>query len=201
MSLAGFDSAWIVAGATLTVGLLVVAIRWVYRKYRKRQAWAMIKAEREDNKSRFMRSAESFATIAQQLQTNWAAIESLRTRINIPQDSLAGLVVWDCDFPEFNDTAWQTVRRTGLSRLFQPHEAREVEELYTDFCTVQASMARLRREIDAESRHARIVSAETAPQWIADEMELMQAVRIAHDKLRADMRHFTHLHTDFVPSV
>jgi hypothetical protein len=29
----------------------------------------------------------------------------------------------------------------------------------------------------------------------------MQAVRVAHDKLGADMRHFTHLHTDFVPSV
>jgi hypothetical protein len=200
MSLAGFDSAWIVAGTLLTVGLLV-AIRWVYRKYRKRRAWAMIKAEREDNKSRFIRSAESFATIAQQLQTNWGAIEALRTRINIPQESLAGLVVWNCDFPDFNDTAWQTVRRTGLNTLLQPHESREVEELYTDFCILQASMAQVRREIDAGSRHARVGSAETAPQWIADEMELMQAVRIAHDKLGAAMRHFTHQHTDFVPSV
>ena len=200
MSLAGFDSAWIVAGTLLTVGLLI-AIRWVYRKYRKRGAWAMIKAEREDNKSRFIRSAESFATIAQQLQTNWAAIDPLRTRINIPQESLAGLIVWNCDFPEFNDTAWQTIRRTGLNTLFQPHEAREVEELYTDFCILQASMAKVRREIDAGSRHARVGSAETGPQWIADEMELMQAIRIAHDKLGADMRHFTHLHTDFVPSV
>ena len=200
MSFAGFDSRWIVAGTILTV-VLLVAIRWIYRKYRKRQAWAMIKAEREDNKSRFKRSAESFATIAQQLQTNRAAIEALRTRINIPQESLAGLVVWNCDLPEFNDTAWQTIRRTGLNRLFQPHEAREVEELYTDFCILQASMAKVRGEIEAESRHARVGSAETAPQWIADEMELVQAVRIAHDKLGADMRHFTHLHTDFVPSV
>jgi hypothetical protein len=200
MSPAGFDSAWIVAGTLLTVGFLV-AIRWVYRKYRKRRAWAMINAEREDNKSRFRRSAESFATIAQQLQTNWAAIESLRTRINIPQESLAGVVVWNCDFPEFNDTAWQSIRRTGLNRVFQPHQAREVEELYTDFCILQASMAEVRREIDAGNHHARAGSAETAPQWIADEMELMQAIRIAHDKLGADMRHFTHLHTDFVPSV
>jgi hypothetical protein len=200
MSLAGFDSAWIVAGTLLTVGLLV-AIRWIYRKFRKRRAWAMIKAEREDNKSRFRRSAESFATIAQQLQTNRAAIEPLQTRINIAPESLAGLVVWNCDFPEFNDTAWQTVRKTGLNRLFQPHEAREVEELYTDFCVLRPSIAKLRREIDAESRHARVGSAETAPQWIADEMELLQAVRIAHDKLGAEMRHFTHLHTDFVPSV
>jgi hypothetical protein len=200
MSLAGFDGVRIVVGSTFTVGLLV-AIRWVYRKYRKRQAWAMIKAEREDNKRRFARGAESFTTITQQLQTNFAAIEALRTRLHIRQESLAGLVVWNCDLPEFNDTAWQTIRRTGLSRLIQPHEAREVEELYTDFCILQASMANLRREIDAESRHTRVGSAETAPQWIADEMKLMFAVQVAHDKLGADMRHFSQLHTDFVPSV
>jgi hypothetical protein len=200
MSLAGFDSVWIVAGTILTAGLLV-AIRWVYRKYRKRQAWAIINAEREDNKTRFKRCAKSFATIAQQLQTNWATIEALRTRVDIPQESLAGLVVWDCDFPDFNDTAWQTVRRTGLDRLMKPHEAREVEELYTDFGPLKASIAKLRQEIDAESRHARVGSADIAPRWIADELALMQAVRTAHEKLGADMRYFHQQHTDFVPSV
>ncbi len=200
MNFAGIDTAWIVAGTILTV-VLLVAIRWVYRKFRKRQLWAMITAEREDNKNRYKRGAESFAAIAQQLQTNWAAIEALRNRSNIPQETVAGLVVWDCDFPDFVDTAWQTVRRTGLGRLMQPHEAREVEELYTDFGPLQASMAKVRQEVDAESRHARVGSAEIAPQWVVDELALLQKVRTAHEKLGTDMRHFHHQHTDFVPSV
>jgi hypothetical protein len=200
MSLAAFGSGWVVAGTLLTVGLLI-AIGWVYRKYRKRRAWAMIRAEREDNKSRFVRSAESFAAIAQQLQTNSAAIEPLRTRIDIRQESLGGLVVWNCDFPEFNDTAWQTIRRSGLTTLMQPHELREVEELYADFDVLRASMAKVQREIEAGSRHARIGSSESGSEWLDDEIELMQAIRSAHEKLGADLRHFNQLHTDFVLSV
>ena len=200
MNSAGFLSVWIVAGAIFLV-VLAVALRWVYRKLGKRRAWTMIRAEREDNKNRFTRSAGSFAAIAQQLQTNRAAIEALRTRTDISQESLAALVVWNCDLPDFNSAAWQTVRRTGLNRLFKACEEREVEELYTDFCVLHASMAKVRREIETESRHARAGSAETAPQWVADELERIQAVRIAHDKLGAEMRYFTHLHTDFVPTV
>ncbi len=200
MSFAGLDSAWIIAGAVLAV-VFLLAIRWVYRKLRKRRMWAMITAEREDNKSRFKRSAESFATIAQHLQTNLSAVEALRTGTRSAQERPAGFVAWDCDFPDFNDAAWQTVKKTGLDRLMKPHEAREVEELYVDFAPLQASMAKIRLEIEAGSRHPRVGSAEATPQWIADELALIQAVRTAHEKLGADMRHFHLQHTDFVPSV
>jgi hypothetical protein len=202
MSPAGFGSyaAWIVGGL-LIAGGLAVAFRLVYRKYRKRQAWAMIKAEREDNKSRFTRTADSFATVSQQLVTNSAVLEPLRTRIDIPRESLAGHVAWNCDLPVFSDTAWQTIRRSGLTTLMQPHELREVEELYADLDVLQASMANLHREIDAGSHHARVESSESGSQWLADEIELMQAIRIAHEKFGADIRHFHQQHTDFVPSV
>jgi hypothetical protein len=202
MSLPGFAgtyTAWLVAGLLIAFGLLV-ASRWVYRKFRKRRAWAMIKAEREDNKSRFVRSAESFTTVARQLQTNRTLLEPLRNRVDIPQESLAGHV-WNCDFPVFSDTAWQTLRRGGLTALMQPHELHEVEELYADLDILRASMATLHREIEAGSRHSRVGSAESGSQWLADEIELMQAIRIAHEKFGADIRHFHQQHTDFIPSV
>jgi hypothetical protein len=202
MSLAGFTgkyAAWIAAGLLIAFGLLVIG-RWVYRKYRKRRAWGMIKAEREDNKSRFMRGAESFATVAGQLQTNRAILEPLRGRSDVARESLAGHVVWNCDFPEFSDSAWQTIRRSGLTALMQPHELHEVEELYADLDILRASMAKLHREVEAGSRHTR-AGSEFGSKWLADEIERMQAIGIAHERLGADMRHFNQAHTDFIPSV
>ena len=200
MSFARVDSAWIVAGMLLAIGFLFAG-RWVYRKFRRRGAWALINAEREANRGHFRRSAESFATIARQLQANSAVLEPLRAGTQVLQARVTGLVAWNCDFPEFTDTAWQTVRRSGSIALFQPEQLREVEELYRDFDTLRASMASVRREIDAGRLHASAQSDEARPQRIADEIRLLQAVRVAHDKLGADMRHFTELHTDFVPSV
>jgi len=203
MSLAGFggmNAVWIAAGLLIAFGLVLIA-RAVLRKFQKRRAWAMINAEREDNKSRFLRIAESFATLARQLKANSALLEPVHARGDFPQASLAGQVVWTCDFPEFIDSAWQTIRRNGLTSVMLPQQLHEVEELYTDFDILRVSLAKVQQDIEAANRHARAGFSDAGAQWLTDEIGLLQAIRSGHEKLGADMRHFHQQHTDFVPSV
>lgn len=194
------DAAWMGLGA-LALLLSLVALRWVRRKWRVRQAWAMINREREYNKRVFARATELFGIRARQCKANLAVLEYLQTQGDAPAAGRPGQITWSFEAPAaFVQEDWQAVLRSGASGLIERHQLPEVEELYIDLNGLNASRAALLTAAESARRYAETHPTRSGSQRLEDEVTLARAVWSAHCQVGDDMRRFHQLHTDFVPA-
>lgn len=177
------------------------AARWAYRKYRVRSAWAGIKVEREENKRRFAQAAETFGRAARVFHINLETLESLRMRIDEPDESRSGNLDWSYDLPLFADTAWQAVQRQRVTKLMQPSQVQEVAELYDDLSRLRMGATTLTQALESARKYDNAQPQHRGQ--LTGEIALAQAVLKAHGEFGVLLRQFSLLHTDFaaVPSI
>jgi hypothetical protein len=189
---------WIIAGLAIVL-LLLISFRWVRRKYRVRQAWKLIKREREYNQRAFARVAELLNAGGRQWKANLAVLERLQMSDDAPPEGRSGQITWTFETPEFPESDWQAVLRSGATALLQPEQVHEVEELYRDLKTLRASTAELAAAVEAARQYAESHPSRSGSKRLTEETALAHAVRVAHSHLYAEMQRFHQLHTDFLP--
>jgi hypothetical protein len=167
-----------------------------------REARDAIAQERAANQHEFAKTTDLFRRETKRFQTNLAVLQYLQQHPGAAPDTWPGKISWHCYLTTFSTAAWRTAQNLGVTARMSPPDVRQLEHLYYQLSVVQASSAERLRAISAARRYTASdadPSRLTATQ-LANEIELAEAVLIAHYRFGGDMRNLHALYSDFSPS-
>lgn len=191
----------IVIGLLIALGLEQVA-EGIHHRNEVREARDAIAEERAGNQREFATTTELFRRETKRFQTNLAVLQYLQQHPGAAPDSWPGKISWHCYITIFSTAAWQASEHLGVTARMSPSEVRQLEHLYYQLGVVQASSADRLRAISAARRYTALdadPSRLTGTQ-LANEIELAEAVLIAHYRLGGDMRNLHGVYGDFTPA-
>jgi type II secretory pathway pseudopilin PulG len=192
---------------TIVIGLLIALgleqfAEGIHHRSEAREAREAIAQERAANQRVFATTTELFRRETKRFQTNLAVLQYLQQHPGAARDTLPGTISWHCFITTFSTAAWQTAQHLGVTARMPPPDVRRLEQLYYQLSVVQASSAERLRAISAARRYtasnadpSRLTEAQ-----LDNEIELAEALLIAHYRFGAEMRNLNRRHPDFVPA-
>jgi hypothetical protein len=193
--------------ATIVIGLLIAlgleqSAEGIHHRRQVRDARDAIAEERTANQHEFATATEFFRRETKRFQTNLAVLQYLQQHPGAAPDTWPGTISWHCYVTTFSTAAWQTAQHLGVTARMSPTDVRQLEHLYYQLSVVQASSAERLRAISAARRYT---ASDAHPSrltgtQLANEIELAEAVLIAHYRFGGDMRNLHTLYADFTPS-
>jgi hypothetical protein len=193
--------------ATIVIGLLIAlgleqSAEGIHHRQQVREARDAIAAERGANQREFATTTDWFRRETKRFQTNLAVLQYLQQHPGAKPDAWPGKISWHCFITTFSTAAWQASEHLGVTARMSPQEVRQLENLYYQLGVVQASSADRLRAISAARRYTASdadPSRLTATQ-LDNEIQLAEAVLIAHYRLGGDMRNIHSKYDDFTPA-
>jgi hypothetical protein len=193
--------------ATIVIGLLIAlgleqSAEGIHHRHQVREARDAIAQERVANQHEFATTTELFRRETKRFQTNLAVLQYLQQQPGAAPNTWPGRISWHSYVTTFSTAAWQTAQNLGVTARMSPTDVRQLEHLYYQLGVVQASSAERIRAISAARRYMASdadPSRLTATQ-LANEIELAEALLIAHYRFGGDMRNLHSLYPDFAPS-
>ena len=193
--------------ATIVIGLLIAlgleqSAEGIHHRRQVREARDAIAAERAANQHDFATATEMFRRETKRFQTNLAVLHYLEQHPGAAPDTWLGKINWHNYNTTFSTAAWQTAQNLGVTARMSPADVRQLEHLYYNLGVVQASNAARQRAISAARRY---MASDADPSQLkgtplAKEIELAEALVIAHYRFGSDMRNLHSLYPDFTPS-
>jgi hypothetical protein len=193
--------------ATIVIGLLIAlgleqTAEGIHHRAQVREAREAIAQERAANQHEFATSTEFFRRETKRFQTNLAVLQFLQQYPGAKPDSWPGTINWHTYITSFSSAAWETAQHTGVTARMSPGELRQLEQLYHQLGVVQASSADRLRAISAARRYT---ASDADPSrltgtQLANEIDLAEAVLIAHYRFGGDMRNLHSRYPDFAPA-
>jgi hypothetical protein len=192
---------------TIVIGLLIAlgleqAAEGFHHRAQVREAREAIVQEHATNVQEFARTTELFRRETKRFQTNLAVLQFLQQHPDAAPESWPGRINWHNYLTSFSSAAWETAQHTGVTARLPPAELRQLEQLYRQLAIVQTSNAERLRAISAARRYmasdanpARLTGTQ-----LASEIELAEAVLIAHYRFGGDMRNLNRRYPDFAPA-
>ena len=192
---------------TIAVGLLIAigleqVVESIHHMHQVRDAREALALEREANRHEFARTTEMFRRETARFQANLAVFQYLQQHPGAPPQTWPGKVNWHNWITDFSATAWQTAQQSGVTALMPQPEVRAAEGLYRNLGIVQASKADRLHAITAARRYMTLdadPSRLTSTQ-LTEEVDLAEAVLVAHYRFGGDMRNIHSLYGDFAPA-
>jgi hypothetical protein len=192
---------------TIVIGLLIAlgleqCAEGIHHRSEVHEARQAIAQERTGNQQEFATTTELFRRETKRFQTNLAVLQYLQQHPGAAPDSWPGTISWHCFITTFSTAAWQTAQHLGVTARMPQPEVRQLEQLYYQLGVVQASSADRLRAISVARRYTAVdadPSRLTVTQ-LANEIELAEAVLIAHYRLGGDMRNLHSRYGDFAPA-
>jgi hypothetical protein len=193
--------------ATIVIGLLIAlgleqTAESIHHRHQVREARDAIVEERAANQHEFATTTELFRRETKRFQTNLAVLQYLQQHPGAAPDTWPGTISWHSNITTFSTAAWQTAQNLGVTARMSPSDVRQLEHLYYQLSEVQASSAERLRAISAARRYtasdadaSRLTGAQ-----LANEIELSEALLIAHYRFGGDMRNLHSIYPDFAPS-
>jgi len=167
-----------------------------------REAREAIAQERAANQQEFARATELFRRETKQFQTNLAVLQFLQQHPGAAPGSWPGKINWHSNITYFSSAAWETAQHTGVTARMSPAELRQLEQLYHQLGVVQGSNAERLRAITAARRYmasdadpSRLAAAQ-----LANEIDLAEALLIAHYRFGSEMRNLNRVYPEFSPA-
>ena len=193
--------------ATIVIGLLIAlgleqSAEGIHHGRQVSEARDAIAEERAANQHQFATTTERFRRETKRFQTNLAVLHYLQQHPGAAPDTWPGDISWHSYNTGFSTAAWQTAQNLGVTARMSPADVRQLEHLYYDLGVVQASNAARLRALSAARRY---MASDPDPSQLkgaqlANEIELAEAVVIAHYRFGSDMRNLHSLYPDFTPS-
>lgn len=193
--------------ATIVIGLLIALgleqfAEGIHHRSEAREAGEAIAQERVENQHEFATTTELFRRETKRFQTNLAVLQFLQQHPGAAPDSWPGAMNWHTNNTSFSSAAWEAAQHTGVTGRMSPAELRQLEQLYHQLGVVQASSADRLRAISAARRYT---ASDANPSrltgtQLANEIELAEALLIAHYRFGAEMRNLNHRYPDFAPA-
>ena len=193
--------------ATIVIGLLIALglgqlAEGIHHRSEVREARDAIAQERVENQHEFAITTELFRRETKRLQTNLAVLQFLQQNPGAAPDSWPGAMNWHTNNTAFSSAAWEAAQHTGVTGRMSPAELRQFEQLYHQLGVVQASSADRLRAISAARRYT---ASDADPSRLTDtqlanEIELAEALLIAHYRFGNGMRNLHSIYPDFTPS-
>lgn len=193
--------------ATIVIGLLIAlgleqSVEGIHHRREVREARDAIAQERTGNQQEFANTTEFFRRETKRFQTNLAVLEYLQQHPGAAPDSWPGRINWHAYITTFSTAAWQAAQHLGVTARMSQPEVRQLEQLYYQLGVVQASSVERVRAISAARRYTAFdadPSRLTAAQ-LSNEIELCEALLIAHYRLGGGMRNLHSRYQDFTPA-
>ena len=193
--------------ATIVIGLLIALglEQFAEAIHHRRQLSEMrdaIAEERAANERVFAITTDMFRRETKRFQTNLAVLQYLQQHPGAAPDTWPGKISWHTYITAFSTAAWQSAQNLGVTARMAPREVRQLEQLYHALNVVQASSTEQLRALSAARRYTASdadPSRLTATQ-LTNEIELAEALLIAHYRFGGDMRNLHGNHPDFTPS-
>jgi type II secretory pathway pseudopilin PulG len=192
---------------TIVVGLLIALgleqfVEGIHHRREVQEARKAIAEEHTANQREFATATELFRRETKRFQTNLAVLQYLQQHPGAPQDTWPGKINWHNFITTFSTAAWQSAQHLGVTARMSPSDVQQLEHLYDQLRVVQASGADRLRAISAARRYM-VSDADpsrlTGPQ-LTNEIELAEAVLIAHYRFGGDMRNLHSAYPEFAPS-
>jgi hypothetical protein len=193
--------------ATIVIGLLIAlgleqAAEGIHHRAQVREAREAIVQERSANQREFANTTEMFRRETKRFQTNLAVLQYLQQHPGAAPNTWPGKISWHCYVTTFSTAAWQAAQNLGVTARMSPADVRQLEHLYYQLGVVQASSAERLRAISAARRYT---ASDADPSLLtgtqlANEIELAEALVIAHYRFGGGMRNLHSLYPDFAPS-
>ena len=192
---------------TIVIGLLIAlgleqSAEGIHHRHQVREARDAIAEERAANQHEFATTTDWFRRETKRFQTNLAVLQYLQQHPGAAPDTWPGTISWHSNITSFSTAAWQTAQHLGVTARMSPPDVRQLEHLYYQLIVVQASSAERLRAISAARRYtasdadaSRLTGAQ-----LANEIELSEALLIAHYRFGGDMRNLHSIYPDFAPS-
>jgi hypothetical protein len=192
---------------TIVIGLLIAlgleqCAEGIHHRSEVREARDAIAQERAANQHEFATTTELFRRETKRFQTNLAVLQYLQQHPGAAPDTWPGKISWHCFNTTFSTAAWQAAEHLGVTARMSPPEVRERELLYYALGVVQASSADRLRAVTAARRYTASDAdpARLTATQLGDEIELAEAVLIAHYRFGAGMRNLHSNYNDFTPA-
>jgi len=192
---------------TIVIGLLIAlgleqTAEGIHHRSQVREAREAIAQERTANQQEFAKTTEFFRRETKRFQTNLAVLQYLQQHPGAAVDKWPGTINWHTYITVFSSAAWETAQHTGVTARMSPAELRQLEQLYHQLGVVQASSAERLRAISAARRYT---ASDADPSRLsgtelANEIDLAEAVLIAHYRFGGDMRNLHSRYVDFAPA-
>jgi hypothetical protein len=193
--------------ATIVLGLLIAlgleqSAEGIHHRSQVREAREAIAEERAANQHTFADATEMFRRETERFQTNLAVLHYLEQHAGAAPETWPGKISWHCYNTTFSTAAWQTAQNLGVTARMSPADVRQLEHIYNNLGVVQASGAAQLRALSAARRY---MASDADPSklkgtQLANEIELAEAVVIAHYRFGSDMRNLHSSYPDFTPS-
>ncbi len=193
--------------ATIVIGLLIAlgleqSAEGIHHRRQLGEVRDAIAEERAANEREFATTTDMFRRETKRLQTNLAVLQYLQQHPGAAPDTWPGKISWHTYITSFSTAAWQSAQNLGVTARMAPPDVRQLEHLYHALNVVQASNAERLRALSAARRYTASdadPSRLTATQ-LANEIELAEALLIAHYRFGGDMRNLHSNYPDFTPS-
>ena len=193
--------------ATIVIGLLIAlgleqSAEGIHHRRQLGEARDAIAKERAANQREFATTTEMFRRETKRFQANLAVFQYLQQHPGAAPDTRPGQISWHSYITTFSTAAWQSAQQLGVTAGMAPVDVRQLEHLYHALNVVQTSSAERLRAISAARRYTASdadPSRLTATQ-LANEIELAEALLIAHYRFGGDMRNLHGNYPDFTPS-
>ena len=192
---------------TIVIGLLIAlgleqCAEGIHHRSQLREARDAIAQERSGNQQEFATTTELFRRETKRFQMNLAVLQYLQQHPNAPPDSWPGKINWHSYITTFSTAAWQAAQHLGVTARMSQPEVRQLDQLYYQLGVVQASSADRLRAISAARRYMALDAdpSRLTPEQLNNEIELAEALLIAHYRLGGDMRNLHSRYSEFTPA-
>jgi hypothetical protein len=192
---------------TIVIGLLIaLGLEQTAEGYHH---WAQVREAREAiaqewaaNHQEFAKTTELFRRETKRFQTNLAVLQFLQQHPGTAPNTWPGTINWHNRITSFSSAAWETAQHSGVTARMSPAELRQLEQLYHWLGVVQASNAERLRAISAARRYTASAAdpSRLTEAQLANEIDLAEAVLIAHYRFGGDMRNLKRVYPEFAPA-
>jgi type II secretory pathway pseudopilin PulG len=178
------------------------SVQYFHDRHQLREARDAIAEERAANQHEFATTTALFRRETMRFQTNLAVLQFLQQHPGAARDTWPGKISWHCYITKFATAAWQSAQHLGVTARMGPAEVRQLEILYYQLSGVGAASHERLRAISAARRYTASDSdpSRLTGQQLANEIELAEAVLIAHYRFGGDMRNLHAVYPEFTPS-
>jgi hypothetical protein len=192
---------------TIVIGLLIAlgleqCAEGIHHRRQLAEVGDAIAEERTANERQFATTTEMFRRETKRFQTNLVVLQYLQQHPGAAPDTWPGKISWHAYIAAFSTAAWQSAQNLGVTARMAPPDVRQLEQLYHSLNVVQTSSAERVRAISAARRYtasdadpSRLTGAQ-----LANEIELAEALLIAHYRFGGDMRNLHSHYPDFAPA-
>ncbi len=193
--------------ATIVIGLLIAlgleqSAEGIHHRRQLSETRDAIAEERAANERQFATTTDMFRRETKRFQTNLAVLQYLQQHPGAAPDTWPGQISWHAFITTFSTAAWQSAQNLGVTARMAPPDVRQLEHLYHSLNVVQTSGTERGRALSTARRYTASdadPSRLTATQ-LASEIELAEALLIAHYRFGGDMRNLHSNYPDFTPS-